>query len=253
MPSTVHEIVGQKVVKSIQDQLESIRQISNKPTQSLIDSIDSLRSSRIQWSARHFREPDEQFKVKGFRFPGIVIDIARTKSSKSISRKADELIVESYGDIQIVIALDIEETGRVRVSAWRPRITQEDGENILSSEAHIHQAIVRNIDGTCPAPTTFVRLQLGDFGPASLAMEYPGAILTHEIRITYEELSRYVREGEIEKRVQDQPPVQRSNLKKRRRSASAGEEVVSGDERLFKRRETEAQERTEAEDGDYQE
>jgi hypothetical protein len=84
-------------------------------------------------------------------------------------------------------------------------------------------------------------------------MEYPGAILTHEIRITYEELSRYVREGEIEKRVQDQPPVQRSNLKKRRRSASAGEEVVSGDERLFKRRETEAQERTEAEDGDYQE
>jgi hypothetical protein len=192
------------------------------------------------------RQPDQQFAIKDCYYPGVVIELAYPQSFEELQCKADDLIVDSYGNVQLVIGLETGNKKACKISAWRPDFTRSENEDTVAKKAIIEQDTIRDEDGKVKSGS--ITFQLQDFG-TNLAITYPDADLTKEIVLHYNDLAGYLVEAEKWENIQLPPPP--SNLKKRKQSPLPKEELRSEDEEKFRRLESTSFTRSKAADSDY--
>jgi hypothetical protein len=155
MPTTVHETFIEQVVADILDQLRTLG-LSGKPCAIFARHIKSLGSSRIVFQSsaesdptsdprsektyiRH--EPDASFGHESARYPGVVIEVSYSQKRRSLTRLAEDYILESNGNIRFVVSLDIEYRGskKATVSIWCPRIIKDERDG--QSELVLHNIV----------------------------------------------------------------------------------------------------------------
>jgi len=249
MPSSIHEFINRKIDYSIQNQLAVIEETSNEPTKRLIQSISSIGSGDIKFfNVDEHRQSDQQFAIEDCYYPGVVIELAYPQSFEELQCKADDLIVDSYGNIQLVIGLETDNKKACKISAWRPDFTRSENENknTVAMKTIIEQDTIRDDDGKVKSGS--MTFQLQDFG-TNLAITYPDADLTKEIVLHYNDLAGYLVKAEKRENIQRPPPP--SNLKKRKQSPLPKEELKSEDEEKFRRLESTSFTRSKAADSDY--
>jgi hypothetical protein len=247
MPSSIHEFINRKIDYSIQNQLAVIEETSNEPTKRLIQSISSIGSRDIKFfNVDGHREPDQQYAVEDCYYPGVVIEMAYSQPFEELRCKADNFIVDSYGNIQLVIALETGNKKACKISAWRPDFTRSENEDTVAMKTIIEQDTIRDEDGKVKSGS--ITFQLQDFG-TNLAITYPDADLTKEIVLHYNDLAGYLVKAEKWENIQRPPPP--SNLGKRKQPPLPKEELRSEDEEKFRRLESMPFTRSEAADSDY--
>ena len=194
MTGTIHGFVAVMISDSIKTQLAAIKEASDEPTKRLIQSIRDLSSRQIKlYGSDSRRAPDRQFLIKGSYYPGVVIELAYSQSFESLRWKAQDLIVNSDGRIQLVIGLEIEGKKSYKISAWRADFIRSEDKVTVRMKAVIEQDVIRDSDGKLkPGSMTF---QLNDFG-TNLATTYPNADLTKVIALHYNDLADYLAEAE---------------------------------------------------------
>jgi hypothetical protein len=50
-------------------------------TRNLIHAMTSLGSARVKFTNTWRREPDQQFKIKSLRYPGVILELAHTNGA----------------------------------------------------------------------------------------------------------------------------------------------------------------------------
>ncbi|KAH9862131.1 hypothetical protein IAQ61_010334 [Plenodomus lingam] len=83
--------------------------------------------------------PDLSFGHEDAKFPGVVIEVGYSQDKKSMSRKAENYILNSNANIRVVIGLDLAYSiGSLKAtfSIWRPRLsdTAEGRELVVVEE-----------------------------------------------------------------------------------------------------------------------
>ncbi|KAF7512260.1 hypothetical protein GJ744_001828 [Endocarpon pusillum] len=249
MPTGIHESMVEKISHSIKSQLTVIAtKTSNEDTKQLIRDIRAALSATIKvYGPNTFVSPDQQFFVKGLRFPGVVIEIAHTQVFKKLRRKARKLITRSLGKVHLVIGL---ETGRksFKISAWCPEFHQIENQDALRMKTMVDQDIIRDSDGTLK-PGSF-RFYLRDFG-TDLATKYPNADLTEEIVLSYNDLAEYLIDAEEDDIPSSPDTGKGKGIILEDSCSSAGDEFTSEDEGKFLEFERRSAARSEALDPDY--
>lgn len=150
MISPVHEILLASTEQDILAQLTIIG-AGNGSAATLAQQISSLRSTTIFLQDGATHDPDTQFLYNTAEYPGVVVEIAYSQnkkdSGKDLAKLADHYIVESSGNIKMVIgiAVDYRVTKKATISIWCPRYgTDQEGEylsteQIVVSEVRIYQ------------------------------------------------------------------------------------------------------------------
>ena len=150
MISPVHEILLASTEQDILAQLSTIG-AGNDSAATLAQQISSLRSTTIFLQDGATHDPDTQFLYNTAEYPGVVVEIAYSQSKKDsgkdLAKLADHYIVESSGNIKMVIgiAVDYRVTKKATISIWCPRYgTDQEGEylsteQIVVSEVRIYQ------------------------------------------------------------------------------------------------------------------
>ncbi|KFX85791.1 hypothetical protein V490_09410 [Pseudogymnoascus sp. VKM F-3557] len=113
--------------------------------------------------------PDAQFVFSQRIFPTVVIEIANSPGSKSLSRLAKDYILHSYGKIQAVVGFKLNaKTKKVSLTVWRPHFYILPGKGPAVGVASETQ-IIRDEQGKAnPAGGSGLRLMLRDFVPNDL-------------------------------------------------------------------------------------
>ena len=194
MLSCIHEILINRVTDSIKNQLINISTTSNEPTKRLIQDIEALGCSNIVlYGSGKFRSPDGQFAVADSYYPGVVIEIAYSQSFQSLRWKAQDLIVNSSGNIQLVIGLEVESNKAYKISAWRPDFIRFENQDTVRMRAVIEQDVIRDNDGNLKSGS--LTFQLRDFAN-NLATTFPDAKLNEVITLHYGDLTNYLARAE---------------------------------------------------------
>ena len=144
MPSELHETFIRKVDGEIQFQLKALAAGSDSaadfarsiaPTGSRRMKFKITSEPRSQQAAASAEtkpliqhEPDASFGHKDAKYPRVVIEISYSQKRKDLSRLADDYILESNGNVRIVVGLDIEyrESKRATLSVWRPQVVKSE-------------------------------------------------------------------------------------------------------------------------------
>ena len=237
MPIQVY--IGESIAMEISQQLGTIR-TGNNPAAVLARKIGCIGSASIflEDNARH--DPDKEFGYEGAIYPSVIIEIAYSQTKKKLSRLADHYIVESSGQIQMVIGIELDSRGSksATVRSWCPIYGVDDEGRFLASEeisSHVCQTKdtsigtfnrlskeFRRTDGTAVADKA-LRLQLKDFVPRQIEADPDG--LAHEILIPFEKLAMFVDEAESRQNTKDIPAVLEAGVRKRRRPSTPLEEL----------------------------
>lgn len=127
-PVNVHEAFKSRVDSWIQDKLEAIADTDPR-SELFVKNIYACRSATIL--IEHpgnervviCHTPDSQFRYKGTGWPPVVIEVAQSPGLKSLSRLAEDYIVQSRGKISTVVGFDLGvETKKVSVTVWRAHV-----------------------------------------------------------------------------------------------------------------------------------
>lgn len=263
MPNLVHEFVSRKVADTIHDRLRLILSSPsiNSDTRRLIQAITSLGSARVKFTKTWHREPDQQFKIKSLRYPGVILESAHSQRSNSLAKAADDYVVESWGAVQLVIGIETDPNSKnIYLSTWAPNLETDGEEKVLSSKKTTGSDLVRDEKGNIMQGELTVNL--GHFARAKEIMRlFPQADTTLTVSISYTEIASIVLEGEQEQELQDQAAkageeemdAETHNIRKRKRDNSSEERLLSADGKDWMRREGKAVKKTEAADRDYPE
>ncbi|KAH8679593.1 hypothetical protein BGZ60DRAFT_400304 [Tricladium varicosporioides] len=261
MPTLVHEFVSRKVADTIHDRLRLILSSPaiNSDTRHLIQAITSLGSARVKFTKTWHREPDQQFKIKSLQYPGVILELAHSQQSKSLTKAADDYIVESWGAVQLVIGIETDPNSKnIYFSTWAPNLEIDGEEKVLSCKKTTDSDLVRDEKGNIMQGE--LTMNLGHFARAKeITRLFPRADTTLTVSISYTEIASIVLEGEQEQELQDQAAeageeeidAETHNIKKRKRDSSSEERLLSADEKDRMRREEKAVNETESADMDY--
>ncbi len=137
MPTQLHEVFIVRVVKEIECRLRAIAD-SETPSRSFAQKIKHNGSGRLIFQSAEDddnqttikREPDAEFKHDDAHWPGVVIEVSYSQKTKALPRLADNYILETDGNIRVVVGLDLDyNTKKATVSMWRPQyLTTQQGE-----------------------------------------------------------------------------------------------------------------------------
>ena len=261
MPTLVHDFVSRKVADTIHDRLRLCLSSSkiNSDTRRLIEAITSLGSARVKFTKTWHREPDQQFKIKTLRYPGVVLELAHSQRSNSLAKAADDYVVESWGAVQLVIGIETDPNSKnIYLSTWAPNLEIDGEEKIISSQMSTDSDPVRDDKGNVMQGELTVNL--GHFAQADKIMRlFPEADSTLTVSLSYAEIASIVSEGEQEQELQDQATeageeeidAETHNIRKRKRDSSSEERLLSADEKNWMCMEGKAVKKTEATDRDY--
>ena len=246
MRSRIHELSVWTISDSIRSQLATIAEKPSKEdTKRLIGDIRPGFSSHVKFSGpKTFREPDQQFFMKGSYYPGVVIEIAYSESFEKLRHKAYDFIVRSGGEVQLVIGLVIGSNESLKISAWRPEFYRSKNKDAVRMKAIVDQDIIRDSNGTLKPGS--LRFHLQDFG-RDIATKYPDADLTKEIVLDYDVLTK----GLIDAEQCDVPSPPDPDIIMSEYPYSSDGKLTLEDEKKFCNLERRSAARSEASDPDY--
>ncbi len=135
MPSPIHVEFTSYVVTEILLQLQTAAREDDRVAV-IVDEINMAGSSKIDLSdgpqepesKSKSKSPDGSFRYHHSRYPSAVIETSNSQNMKDLAELADEYIVETESDIQVVIGLDIYEgskSKRATIFVWRPQIVPD--------------------------------------------------------------------------------------------------------------------------------
>ena len=189
----IHEYIIGAITRLIESQLISIANTADENTKQLIQDIGVILSTDVKfYGSKTFRQPNQQFLIKGLCYPGVIIEIADSQSFEELRKKAFDFIVRSKGRVQLVIGLEIgNENSKksFKISSWRPEFYRLGNKDAVRMKVIIDQDIIRDSDGTIKRGC--LKFHLEDFGE-NLATKYPDTNLTKEITLDYDVLVEFI-------------------------------------------------------------
>jgi len=112
MPTTVHESLTADVTIKIKHSIQQFSAQYALPSTFpvFLNTIKYMASSDIYaYDDPHYKQsPDAAFSHPGDQFPGIVIETSYSQKAESVEKQADEYVIMSNGNINIVIGFDVE-------------------------------------------------------------------------------------------------------------------------------------------------
>jgi hypothetical protein len=131
MPSGIHESFIARVEDAIYSQLKLFREGSSNAA-IFAQKVHPARSTEIYFpvddappSTKSKHEPDSSFWHDDAQFPGVIIEVAYSQKRKSLSRLAEEYLLDSDASVQVVVGLDIEYgkgSRKATLSMWRTHV-----------------------------------------------------------------------------------------------------------------------------------
>jgi len=78
-------------------------------------------------------EPDAAFWHEEAKWPGVVVEVSYSQKRKALEYLAEEYILGSQGNIQVVVGLDIEykDSNSATLSVWRAHRRTDNGTKVL--------------------------------------------------------------------------------------------------------------------------
>lgn len=153
MPSSVHEILISLVQASIESQLDKFW-ASDIAELALYTNIRNGGSTDIRLKDNSRHQPDLQFVTELSRFPGLIVEVAYSKSvkenGKSLSRLAEKYVLQSSGSIKLVIGVTIKYdpdqehplSFKGNISLWESSIVQDNGRLFLERQTIINDEVL---------------------------------------------------------------------------------------------------------------
>lgn len=150
MPTPLHDIFCARVVSEISTQLGRFQK-SDKPFADFARKIDHRSTTRI-WlpndtksgeQTRSERNPDASFKHEKAKYPGVIIEVCYSQKFRAAADLADDYILDTNGNVKLVIALNIEYRGskKATLSIWRPEDIIVDGVEELRAIAKVEELV----------------------------------------------------------------------------------------------------------------
>ncbi|KAK0104985.1 hypothetical protein ONS95_004645 [Cadophora gregata] len=238
MPGDRHEEFIARIVKEIQDQLEAIR----GPSASFARQIESRASTTFKSSdpdyGRH--DPDAQFKHLKAQFPSVIIEVSHSQKKRDLPHLADEYILGSDANIQVVVGIDIEyrgdNAGMATLSVWEPAVVDVEGIDTLVARQTINGQMFRDGNGNAiSSPTCDLRIPLRDFAPNTIFNEKQAP--EEEIVITGSKMCEYLQAAEAQIALIDSNmgvKIKKTWKQKRPRELTPEEKLLERDEKRFK-------------------
>lgn len=152
MPSQCHEVFLASVWFNIATQLSSIKN-SNSPAAAFLPKFSFARSSPLILEDGSEHSPDEQLRLIGNEYPGLVIEVAKSRTQKQggkdLLKLADKYIVRSDGSIQTVLGLAIgyRKSKKATLTVWHPLEGSDASGKFLMTKAVVSEV--------CQKPKTF--------------------------------------------------------------------------------------------------
>lgn len=154
MPSYVHESLTSLLSASIERQLDKFR--ASDIAELALYTNDILNGGsadiRLEDGSRH--QPDLQFATELSRFPGLIVEVAYSQSvkdnGKSLSRLAEKYVLQSSGNIKLVIGVTIKYDShqghplsfKGNISLWQSSIVQDSGRLFLERQTIINDEVL---------------------------------------------------------------------------------------------------------------
>lgn len=154
VPSYVHERLTYLLQESIQRQLDKFRASDIAELVLYTDEIGNGGSTdlRLEDGSRH--QPDLQFATELSRFSGLIVEVAYLQSvkenGKSLPRLAEKYILQSSGNVKLVIGVTINYDSHQRhplsfkghISIWLSSIVQDSGRLFLERQTIISDEVL---------------------------------------------------------------------------------------------------------------
>ncbi|KAK5661292.1 hypothetical protein OQA88_11187 [Cercophora sp. LCS_1] len=253
MAGTTHENVIRRFERTVTRQLDIIEQSDDQVAADFARDVHPGGSPKIE-SDGGSHHPDGSFAHKDAGVECVILEVSHSQQRQDLPFLADEYILGSNGRTQVVIGIDLEyrkEKGKeARVTIWRPRYIEEDGEAVLEA-AETETGIFRAVDGSLVNGERNLRIRLKDFGywPNCLGIDD----ISGEITISFPQLYEIVQAAEAiaEQRDRERRKIQQENHRKRRRVRSPPEQLTESDEERFKAAEKRVKRQLSDQDSDY--
>lgn len=137
----------------INRQLQAFRNGTSSAA-TLAQHIHSMGSTTINFEDNSHHDPDLQYRHMAAKYPGLVIEVAYSQSSRSggkdIRRLADKYIVESSGNVKLVVGLMIEYKHskqsfipQATISVWGPKFGSDEHGRYLEAEERIVSEVLK--------------------------------------------------------------------------------------------------------------
>jgi hypothetical protein len=114
MPTGVHEMFIDGIEDAIRTQLKQIRDRSDGAAL-FAEKVRIARSTEIYFpvddappSTKSKHEPDTSFWHDDAVYPGVIIEVSYSQKRKRLERLAEEYLLDSNANVQVVVGLDIE-------------------------------------------------------------------------------------------------------------------------------------------------
>jgi hypothetical protein len=152
MPSQRHEVFIDRVENAVRTWLRQIGEQEDKAA-NFAQQVGAQRSSPIQLPDENSntlstRYPDAHFKHECAKWSGVVIEVAYSQKKKHLGKLADDYLMDSDGNIQVVVGLDIEygtEGRSAALSVWRTNLaTKEDGDELATVQV-VEDKVYNNV------------------------------------------------------------------------------------------------------------
>ncbi|OAL31105.1 hypothetical protein AYO20_08436 [Fonsecaea nubica] len=135
--------------------------------------------------------PDAQFRHVEAKYPGVILEVAYSQKTKSLSELAHIYIAEGSQGTKLVVGLDQDypQSKKIMLRTWRRRIEPAAGSAPPRLFIDHHSQEIRSFDGK-PVPDAQLRIPILDLAPKVLI---PESLHDEFIVISCEELCRSLR------------------------------------------------------------
>ncbi|KAF2729083.1 hypothetical protein EJ04DRAFT_502924 [Polyplosphaeria fusca] len=262
MPSGVHELFIDAVEDEIRSQLKAIRN-GLGPEARFAQKVRPARSTEIEFSAGDARaaekskyEPDASFWHDDAQFPGVIMEVAYSQKKKRLARLAEDYLLDSDANVQVVVGLDIEYgkkgSRKATLSVWRTHLFPVDEGSELRVVQEIISETFRDENGN-PADHTGLRLRLRDFAHKGLVQDIMESE-DQELAISAQQLCDFLTlaEAKVERKGSLSKDSLDPGVKKRKRLETPPEEIALEDEAKYIESEQRAAKRVADADSDYE-
>ena len=96
---------------------------------------------KLPVSLKHHRSPDQSYRFKKARYPGVIVEVSYSTKKKNIPKLASEYILKSHGNVRLFIGLMLNYNRSAEASfcCWRPHFDQQKNE--LSARAVVENQV----------------------------------------------------------------------------------------------------------------
>ncbi|TAQ83162.1 hypothetical protein B7494_g8516 [Chlorociboria aeruginascens] len=259
MPSHLHELCVTSLVNKISSQLNQYQASSNIESQAFAKEILCTGSPDLKFppdddghASTHC--PDGSFRHQDAKWPGVIIEIAFSQTTKNLDHLAWEYIGDSDGAVLAVVGLNLDYYNKkANLSVWRPSITVGiNGIDVFTCVRTVNQDFMDSDGNVRADEEQGLCLQLRDFGAIESVLSNPDAFL-EPVFISYRALGEMMLHARqvIVKQANAPGRVLKAGTIKLQRAPSPGTEITSDDEVNWEARENWDDEKSEEKDPDY--